>query len=177
MNCNPSVSSKWRCVWQALLSDADKAEEEGETIGEMLIKKAEEFAHAMVEQIMTLHRRNSDAQIASDLKSNLQIAAFGNRCDFEFGHLSSQGRRLWYLKTFAKTPIIGDRHDWTTGALYNGNEWKSYVVPRAHPRVPFLMLIFIGLESKRAFRPPGAAWDRFRCTVEPSPGHIRCRDY
>ena len=30
-------------------------------------------------------------------------------------------------------------------------------------------------ESKGAFRLPGATWDHFRCTVEPSPGHIWCR--
>ena len=29
--------------------------------------------------------------------------------------------------------------------------------------------------SKGACSFPGATWDRFRCTVEPSPGHIRCR--
>ena len=29
--------------------------------------------------------------------------------------------------------------------------------------------------SKGAFRLPGATWDRFRCTVEPSPGHIQCQ--
>ena len=33
---------------------------------------------------------------------------------------------------------------------------------------------FIGLEVKRAFRLLGATWDRFRWTVDPSPGHIRC---
>ena len=29
--------------------------------------------------------------------------------------------------------------------------------------------------SEGAFSFPGATWDRFRCTVEPSPSHIRCR--
>ena len=29
--------------------------------------------------------------------------------------------------------------------------------------------------SKGALRLPGATWDHFRCTVEPPPGHIRCR--
>ena len=45
------------------------------------------------------------------------------------------------------------------------------------PRVPLLMLVLIGLEavsSKGAFRLPGATWDHFRCTVDPSPGHIWC---
>ena len=29
--------------------------------------------------------------------------------------------------------------------------------------------------SKGAFRLPGATWDHFLCTVEPSSGQIRCR--
>ena len=32
----------------------------------------------------------------------------------------------------------------------------------------------IRARSKEALRLPGATWDRFRCTVEPSPGHIGC---
>ena len=56
----------------------------------------------------------------------------------------------------------------------NGRSTVSYLM-RA-PRVPFFMLIFVGPEAKGllAFGFPGATWDRFRCTVEPSPGHIRC---
>ena len=30
--------------------------------------------------------------------------------------------------------------------------------------------------GKGAFGFPGAMWDRFRCTVDPSPGHILCRN-
>ena len=44
--------------------------------------------------------------------------------------------------------LFGDRYDWTTGGPYDGNEWKKYrVVPHAHPRVPFFMLILIGLQA------------------------------
>ena len=44
---------------------------------------------------------------------------------------------------------IGDRYDWTTGALRDGNEWKSTVSYLVRtPRVPFLMLTLIGLEAK-----------------------------
>ena len=53
----------------------------------------------------------------------------------------------------------------------NGGGTVSYLVPR----VPFSMLILNRSGSKGAFGFPGATWDRFRCTVEPSPGHIRYR--
>ena len=66
---------------------------------------------------------------------------------------------------------FGDQHDWTTGGPYDENEWRN----ARTPRVPFLMLIVTGLEAKGAFRLPGATWDRFRCTVAPSPGHIWCQ--
>ena len=40
-------------------------------------------------------------------------------------------------------------YDWTTGAPHDENEWKKYrVVPVRTPRVPFVMLILIGLEAK-----------------------------
>ena len=56
----------------------------------------------------------------------------------------------------------------------NGKSTVSYLVRT--PRVPFFMLILIGLAgSKEPFSFPGATWDHFRCTVEPLPGHIRCR--
>ena len=53
----------------------------------------------------------------------------------------------------------------------NGKSTVSYLVRT--PRAPFFLLILIGLEAKNLFSFPGATWDRFRCTVEPSPGHIR----
>ena len=49
------------------------------------------------------------------------------------------------------------------------------VVPRAHPSRTLLYAYFNRSGSKGTFSLPGATWDRFRCTVEPSPGHIGCR--
>ena len=72
--------------------------------------------------------------------------------------------------------ICRDRYDWTSGAPHDGNWWKKYrVVARAHPSRTLLNAYFNRSGSKGAFSYPGATWDRFRCTVEPSPGHIRCR--
>ena len=71
---------------------------------------------------------------------------------------------------------LGDPYDWTTGAPHDGNEWKKYVSYLVRtPRTPFFMLILVGPGSKGAFSFPGSTWDCFRCTVEPSPGHIWCR--
>ena len=77
-----------------------------------------------------------------------------------------------------QSPRFGERYDWTTGAPHDGdrNEWKKYrVVPRAHPSRTLLYVYFNRGGSKGAFSFPGATWDCFRCTVEPSPGHSRCR--
>ena len=43
------------------------------------------------------------------------------------------------------------------------------------PCVPLFCTVFNRGGSRRAFRLPGAAGSHFHCTVEPSPGHIRCR--
>ena len=43
------------------------------------------------------------------------------------------------------------------------------------PCVPLFCTLFTKGENRRAFRLPGAGGDHFHCTVEPSPGHIRCR--
>ena len=51
--------------------------------------------------------------------------------------------------------------------LYARKLWADFSYP--------IMLIFAGLEAKGLLDFQGATWDRFRCTVEPSPGHIRCR--
>ena len=43
------------------------------------------------------------------------------------------------------------------------------------PCVPLFVHCLIRVEADRgAFRLPGAGGDHFHCTVEPSPGHIRC---
>ena len=43
------------------------------------------------------------------------------------------------------------------------------------PCVPLFSTLFNRGGNRRAFRLPGRAGDHFHCTVEPSPGHIRCR--
>ena len=43
------------------------------------------------------------------------------------------------------------------------------------PCVPLFCTLFNRGGNRRAFRLPGASGDHFHCTVEPSPGHSRCR--
>ena len=43
------------------------------------------------------------------------------------------------------------------------------------PCVPLSSTLFNRGGSRRAFRLPGEGGHHFHCTVEPSPGHIRCR--
>ena len=43
------------------------------------------------------------------------------------------------------------------------------------PCIPFFVLCFIGLETTNVLDYQGRAGDHFHCTVEPSPGHTRCR--
>ena len=64
---------------------------------------------------------------------------------------------------------LGDRHDWTTV----GYRTASYLART--PCVPFFYNLFNKGGNRRAFRLPGEGGDHFHCTVEPSPGHIRCR--
>ena len=45
------------------------------------------------------------------------------------------------------------------------------------PCVPLLSTLFTKCGNRRAFRLPGAGGDHFHCTVEPSSGHIRCREF
>ena len=71
---------------------------------------------------------------------------------------------------------IHAQYDWTTGALDNGNEWRKFcAVPRLYPLRSLVCTLFKKGGSRGAFRLPGAGGDHFHCTVEPSPGHIRCR--
>ena len=44
------------------------------------------------------------------------------------------------------------------------------------PCVPLLSTLFNRGGNRRAFRLPGEGGDHFHCTVEPSPGHIQCRE-
>ena len=73
--------------------------------------------------------------------------------------------------------FIHAQYDWTTGALDNGNEWRKFrrrtsLVPLAFP---CFVLCLIGMETEGLLAYKGRAGDHFYCTVEPSPGHIRCR--
>ena len=68
------------------------------------------------------------------------------------------------------------QYDWTTGVLDNRNEWRKFrAIPRLYPLRSLVCALFNKGGSIRAFRLPGAGEDHFHCTVEPSPGHIRCR--
>ena len=68
------------------------------------------------------------------------------------------------------------QYDWTTGALDNGNEWRKFcAVPCLYPLRSLVCTLFNKGASRGAFRLPGAGGDHFHCTVEPLPGHIRCR--
>ena len=94
-------------------------------------------------------------------KKSVSVSTPGLPCSQEIRHISF---------------FEGAQYDWTAGGPYNGNEWrKCRVVPHTHPWRPLFYACYHGSGSKGAFRLPGVMWDRFRCTVEPSPGHIRCR--
>ena len=68
------------------------------------------------------------------------------------------------------------RYDWTTGVLDNGNERRKLrAVPRLYPLRSLVCTLFNKGGSRGAFGLPGAGGDHFHFTVEPSPGHIRCR--
>ena len=80
------------------------------------------------------------------------------------GHSGSEGPKIHAL------------YDWTTGVPDNGNDWRKFrAVPRSYPLRPLNFSLFNKGGSRRAFRLPGEGGDHFHCTVEPSPGHIRCR--
>ena len=52
---------------------------------------------------------------------------------------------------------------------------KFRAVP--HLYVPLFCTLFNKGGNRRAFRLQGKGGDHFHCTVEPSPGHIRCRTF
>ena len=57
----------------------------------------------------------------------------------------------------------------------NGRSSASYLT--LTPCVPLFCstTLFTRGGNRRAFRFPGEGGDHFHCTVEPSPGHVRCR--
>ena len=73
------------------------------------------------------------------------------------------------------TNRIGDR---TTQNLLSGTDMtgevpcRTSLVPLAFP---CFVLCLIGVETEGLLDYQGRAGDHFHCTVEPSPGHIRCR--
>ena len=72
--------------------------------------------------------------------------------------------------------VFHAQYDWTTGVLDNGNERRKFrAVPRLYPLRSLVCTLFNKGGSRGAFRPRGASGDHFHCTVEPSPGRIRCR--
>ena len=64
-------------------------------------------------------------------------------------------------------PKFHAQYDWTTGVPDNGNEWRKF---------PCFVHCLIGVETEGLLDYQGRAGDHFHCTVEPSPGHIRCRE-
>ena len=60
---------------------------------------------------------------------------------------------------------------WTMEMI--GGSSVSYLAPT--PCVPLFCTLFNKGGNRRTFRLPGEGGDHFHCTVEPSPGHIRCR--
>ena len=55
----------------------------------------------------------------------------------------------------------------------NGGSFAPYLART--PCASLFCTLFSKGGTRRAFRLPGAGGDHFHCTVEPSPGHIRCR--
>ena len=69
------------------------------------------------------------------------------------------------------------QYDWTTGVPDNGNEWRKFrAIPRLHPLRSLVCALFQIGGNRRGFRLRGEGGDHFHCTVERSPGHIRCRN-
>ena len=85
-----------------------------------------------------------------------------------------EGRVLqlqWGVGVTLQTPV-GARP--TSGApKMNGGSSAPYLA--CTPCVPLFCTLLDRGGNRRAFRLPGAGGDHFHCTVEPSPGHIRCR--
>ena len=90
-------------------------------------------------------------------------------------------RRQKYALSQSTTPLactlsmpnmIGRPGCWTVEMI--GGSSLSYLART--PRVPLFSSLLNRSGNRRAFRPPGESGDHFHCTVEPSPGHIWCRE-
>ena len=77
-----------------------------------------------------------------------------------------------FLKSRKSMPNMTGRPGYRTMEI----EWRKFrAVPRSYPLRSLFCTLFTKGGNRRVFRLPGAGGDHFHCTVEPSPGHIRCR--
>ena len=83
----------------------------------------------------------------------------------------SENWKVAVLIPFPKTDMTG-WPGYRTMEMIGGSS-ASYLART--PCVPLCCTLFTRGGSRRAFRLPGAGGDHFHCTVDPSPGHIRCR--
>ena len=71
------------------------------------------------------------------------------------------------------TPNMIGRLGWQTKEMIEGSSVSYLTRTRCVPLFPTL---FNRGGNRRVFRLPEKGRDHFHCAVEPSPGHIRCRD-
>ena len=107
------------------------------------------------------------------------VLALSGRLKIFHRHFSTKHKKFFTAQNLHKKKVFffGDQYDWTTGVPDNGNDWRKFrAVPRSYPLCsPCFVLRWIGLETKNVLDYQGRAGDHFHCTVERSPGHIRCR--
>ena len=76
---------------------------------------------------------------------------------------------LLFSSSFSTGPRASEREEGLWEGLWEGGFSE---VSRGFP---LFAALFNRGGNRRAFRLPGEHGDHFHCTVEPSPGHIRCR--
>ena len=104
--------------------------------------------------------------------------AFGARAELMTRHAPLPRLPTTSSREFQKGATIHAQYEWTTGVPDNGMIEEE--VPRRTSLVPLafpcFVLRLVGLETKNVLDYQGRAGDHFHCTVERSPGHIRCRN-
>ena len=97
------------------------------------------------------------------------------RVALRWGHLVKPclpcDQRMLLTKQNSMPNMTGRPGCWTMGM--NGGSSESCLART--PRFPLFCALFNRGGNRRAWRLPGEGRDHFHCTVEPSPGHIRCR--
>ena len=73
---------------------------------------------------------------------------------------------------FCSLPNMTGRPGYRTMEMMEEVPRRTSLVPLAFPRFLYCL---IGVETEGLLDFQGRAGDHFHCTVEPSPGHIRCR--